>query len=98
MSASKVKTLRFFNLKVGLGMQSSVPPRLAPHLNTNKIEVGDDKFETKMVTTAVKLASKFLNKMQEHIDNNSIPKDVPVFAKSFFVEAPRGGLHPCTKD
>jgi hypothetical protein len=67
-------------------------------LNTNKIEVGDDKFETKMVTTAVKLASKFLNKMQEHINDNSIPKDVTVFAKSFFAEAPRGGLHPCTKD
>ncbi len=31
MSLPKVKTLCFFNLKVGLGMQSSVPPRLAPH-------------------------------------------------------------------
>ncbi len=62
-------------------------------INTNKIEVGDDKFETKMVTTAVKLESKFLNKMQEHIDDNSIPKDVPKFAKSFFVKA-TGGASP----
>jgi hypothetical protein len=56
-------------------------------INTNKIEVGDDKFDTKNVTIAVKLASKFINKMQEHIDNNCIPKDVPSFAKSFFVKA-----------
>jgi hypothetical protein len=45
-----------------------------------------------MVTTAVKLASKFLNKMQEHIDDSSIPKDVPAFAKSFFVKATGGGF------
>jgi hypothetical protein len=61
-------------------------------INTNKIELGDDKIETRMVTTVVKLASKFLNKMQEHIDDNSIPKDIPAFAKSFFVEATGGGF------
>ena len=33
--------------------------------------------------------------MQEHIDDNSIPKDVPAFAKSFFVEASTvGGFIP----
>jgi hypothetical protein len=32
--------------------------------------------------------------MQEHIDDNSIPKDVPAFAKSFFVEAMGGGFVP----
>ena len=63
-------------------------------INTNKIETGDDKFETKSVSVAVKLASKFLAKMQEHIDDNSIPKDVPAFAKSFFVEANGGGFVP----
>ena len=63
-------------------------------INTNKIERGDDKFETRSVSTAVKLASKFLAKMQEHIDDNSIPKDVPAFAKSFFVEASGGGFVP----
>jgi hypothetical protein len=61
-------------------------------INTNKIELGDDKIETRMVTTVVKLASKFLNKMQEHIDDNSIPKDIPALAKSFFVEATGGGF------
>jgi hypothetical protein len=38
--------------------------------------------------------------MQEHIDDNSIPKDVPGFAKSFFVEATGGGFvsaPPATK-
>ena len=61
-------------------------------INTNKVEVGDDKFETKMVSTAVKLASKFFSKMQEHVNNNSIPKDVPSFARSFFADAAWGGL------
>ena len=63
-------------------------------INTNKIETGDDKFETRSVSVAVKLASKFLAKMQEHIDDNSVPKDVPAFAKSFFVEASGGGFVP----
>ncbi len=63
-------------------------------INTNKIEVGDNKFETKNVSTAVRLAAKFFNKIQEHVDDNSIPKDVPAFAKSFFIKAPGGGLLP----
>jgi len=45
-------------------------------INTNKIELGDDDFDTKMVVTAVKLASKFFSKVQEHIDDNSFPKTV----------------------
>ncbi len=32
--------------------------------------------------------------MQERIDDNSIPKDVPAFAKSFFVVASGGGVVP----
>ena len=60
-------------------------------INTNKIETGDDKFECKQVSVAVKLASKFFTKMQEHVEDNSIPKDVPAFAKSFFVKATGGG-------
>jgi hypothetical protein len=63
-------------------------------INTNKIEVGDNKFKTKNVSTTVRLAAKFFNKMQEHVDDNSIPKDVPAFAKSFFIEAPGGGFAP----
>jgi hypothetical protein len=61
-------------------------------INTNKIELGDDNFDTKMVVTAVKLASKFFSKVQEHIDDNSFPKDVPAFARGFFADAAGGGF------
>jgi hypothetical protein len=68
-------------------------------INTNKIEVGDHKFKTKMVSTAVKLASKFFSKMQEHVNDNSIPKEVPAFARSIFVDAAGGGVvHAPTVD
>jgi len=30
--------------------------------------------------------------MLEHIDENSIPKKIPAFAKSLFVEAPKAGF------
>ncbi len=60
-------------------------------INMYKIELVDDKFDVKNVTIAVKLASKFFSKMQEHIDDNSIPKDVPAFARSFFFKATGGG-------
>ena len=79
------KTHQFF-MHLALFSQNSI--------NTNKIETGDSKFETRSVSVAVKLASKFFAKMQEHIDDNSIPKDVPAFAKSFFVEATGGGFVP----
>ena len=65
-------------------------------INTNKIEIGDSMFETKQVSVTVMLTSISFAKMQEHIDDNSIPKDVPAFAKSFFVEATGGGVHSCT--
>jgi hypothetical protein len=63
-------------------------------INTNKIKTGDNKFETKQISTPMKLASKFFSKMQEHVKDNSIPKDVSAFAKSFFVEAAGGGFVP----
>ncbi len=63
-------------------------------INTNKIKIGDNKFESKNVSTAMRLAAKFFNKMQEHFEDNSIPKDVPAFAKSFFIEATGGGFAP----
>jgi hypothetical protein len=68
-------------------------PFLQNLINTNKIEVGNDKFDTKNVTIAVKLASKFFSEMQEHVNDNSIPKDVPAFARSFFVEAMGEGIY-----
>ncbi len=54
--------------------------------------MANDKFDVKNVTIAVKLASKFFSKMQEHVDDNSIPRDVPAFARSFFSEATGGGF------
>ena len=53
--------------------------------------MGDNKFDIKNVSTAVRLASKFFKKMQEHVEDNSIPKDVSAFAKSFFTNTTRGG-------
>ncbi len=73
-----------FFMHLALFLQNSI--------NTNKIKTGDSKFKTKQVSIAVKLASKFFAKMQEHVEDNSIPKDVPAFAKSFFVKATRGGI------
>jgi hypothetical protein len=70
---------------------------LQKSINIYKIEVVDDKFDVKNVTIVVKLASKFFSKMQEHVDDNSIPKDVPAFARSFFFEATGGGIYSCTK-
>ena len=75
-----------FFMHLALFLQNSI--------NTNKIEIGDNKFESKNVSTAVRLAAKFFNKMQEHVEDNSIPKDVPAFAKSFFIEATGGGFAP----
>ena len=66
-------------------------------INTNKIELANPNLDLKNIKIAVKLASKFLNKMQEHIDDNSIPKDVPAFAKSLFTEIPGGGFTHATK-
>ena len=62
-------------------------------VNTNKVEVGDSVFETKIVKTGVKLGAKFINKMIEHVENNSIPKDIPTFAKSLFVKQTAGGAN-----
>jgi hypothetical protein len=61
-------------------------------INTNKVEIGDVDLETKQIIIAVKFASKFITKMLEHIDENSIPKNIPAFAKSLFVEAPEAGV------
>jgi hypothetical protein len=36
-------------------------------VNTNKVEVGDSVFETKIVKTGVKLGAKFINKMIKHV-------------------------------
>ena len=40
----------------------------------------------KVIAIAVKLASKFFKKMDNHIDDDSFPKEVPAFARNLFTE------------
>jgi hypothetical protein len=55
-------------------------------INTNKAKLRLANLDNKHVKTAIKLATKFFKKMVDHIDNNSVPKEVPTFAKSLFVK------------
>ena len=55
-------------------------------INTNKVEISNLTLEIKHITIRVKLAAKFINKMVKHIDNNSVPKKIPAFAKDLFVK------------
>ncbi len=50
-------------------------------INTNKVELGLTNIDNKHVKITIKLAAKFFKKMVDHINNNSIPKEVPTFAK-----------------
>jgi hypothetical protein len=61
-------------------------------INTNKVELGLANLDDKHVKTAIKLASKFFKKMVDHIDKNSVPKEVYTFVKSLFVEQTSGGF------
>jgi hypothetical protein len=40
----------------------------------------------------VKLAFKFISKMVENIEDNSIPKEIPAFVRSLFVKLPKEGF------
>jgi len=55
-------------------------------INTNKVELNDNTLDIKQVAIAVKLISKFFKKMTEHIEDSSVPKDIPPFARTFFIE------------
>jgi hypothetical protein len=63
-------------------------------INTNLVEHGNQGkgLNIKSVSTAIKLASKFLKKMTKHIEDNTIPKEVPAFAHTLFVEQPGGSF------
>ncbi len=61
-------------------------------INTNKVELNNSSLNTKQIEAAVKLVTKFIKKMDEHADNNSVPKEIPPFAKSFFVEQGSGTI------
>jgi hypothetical protein len=57
-------------------------------INTNLIEHGNHGkgLDIKSISTAIKLASKFWKKMTKHIKDNTVPKEVPAFARTLFVE------------
>jgi hypothetical protein len=59
-------------------------------INTNKVEHGITTsalgLDSKNIAIAVKLGSKFLKKMAEHIKDDTVPKEVPSFARSLFTE------------
>ncbi len=61
-------------------------------INTNKFKLGLTDLDDKHLKTAINLATKFFKKMVDHIENNSIPKEIPTFAKSLFVEQNLGGF------
>ena len=56
-------------------------------INNNIVELGNnDKLDIKLLTTAIRTVSKFYVKMLEHIEENSVPTNIPVFAKDMFVD------------
>ncbi len=59
-------------------------------INTNKVEHGimtsDQGLDRKNIAIVVKLGSKFLKKMAEHIEDDTVPKEVPSFARSLFTK------------
>jgi hypothetical protein len=55
-------------------------------INTSKDEIGHSALEIKHITIGMKHAAKFINKMFKHINNNSVSKEIPAFAKGLFVK------------
>jgi hypothetical protein len=66
-------------------------------LNTNKVELGNSDFDTRLVKTGVRLGAKFINKMIEHVKDNLVPKEIPNFAKSLFIKKTAGGIITLTE-
>jgi hypothetical protein len=66
-------------------------------INTNKLKLANPNLDSMNNTIVVKHALKFLNKMQEHIEDILIQKEVPAFANSFFPKSTRGGFIHATK-
>jgi hypothetical protein len=57
-------------------------------INTNRVEHNliCSNLETKVIAIVVKLTSKFFKKMEDHIDDDSFPKEEPAFARNLFTE------------
>jgi hypothetical protein len=57
-------------------------------VNTYRVKHGitSEGLDIKSISIAVKLASKFWKKITEHINDNTIPKEIPSIAHTLFVE------------
>ena len=49
--------------------------------NTNSIKLNKSTFDSKNLNVAIKYASSFLIKMEEYVSEDSVPTDVPSFAR-----------------
>jgi hypothetical protein len=58
-------------------------------INSNNVELGNHNLEVKHITILVKIASKVFCKMVKHTEDNSIPKEITAFTKSFFIKLPK---------
>ncbi len=74
-----------FSKNLALFSQNSV--------NTNLVEHGatGDKLDIRNISIAVKFAVKFWTKMNNHIKDNTVPKEIPSFAHTMF-EKPASGI------
>ncbi len=66
-------------------------------INTNKVEIGNSTLEIKHITSGEKLVAKFINKMAKHIDANSVPKEIPAFAKDLAIPDTKSKKQPSTQ-
>ncbi len=49
--------------------------------NTNSIKLGKSTFDNKNLNVTIKYASSFLINMEEYLTEDSVPTDVPSFAR-----------------
>jgi hypothetical protein len=73
-----------FSKNLALFSQNSV--------NTNLVEHGatGNELDIRNVSIAVKFVAKFWKKMNDHIKDDTIPKEIPSFARTMFVEPVSG--------
>jgi hypothetical protein len=77
------KLHQFFQ-NLALFSQNSVNTNLVGHGATGK------ELDIRNVSIAVKFAVKFWKKMNNHIEDNTVLKDIPSFARTMFVEQDSG--------
>ncbi len=61
-------------------------------INTNLVEHGatGDELDIRNISIAIKFAAKFWKKMNNHIKDDTVPKEIPSFAHTMFVEPASG--------